>query len=572
MSKMSLYLHRYQGVLLGILLPTLVIAYYVSPMLLLGTGSNVTIHDHLDGAFVRLKVLAESGLMFAPLDATIPNVMNGAPRTSYGTEFNVLLWLVYFFGPYPAYVINQITIRIVAFTGMYLLLKRHILGHEKNGWILVGAALAFACLPFYPHFGLSVAGQALVLYAFFNIRQSDSNWKDWLIIALVPFYSIFGISYVFLLGAMAALLIYDWYRQSKLNRAFAAAIVSMFGVAIVVDYRLVLSTFFQSLGFVSHRVEFAHNSITLNDALQGALENFIHGQGHAASLQQMVILPVVGIAAATLLLRREKAPLFLILLGLTLAFSLWNSIWPFIWQETNGFSGGIPFFNLGRFHYLHPVLWYTLFALALSIIGRHLRFGRILVLIAIVAQIVFLFDRSDQRVTAEKWQPTYEQFFATQLFSEIDQTIGRNKSQYRTVSIGIHPSISQYNGFYTLDGLFYNYPLVYKHQFRKLIAGELEKSPAWRKYYDEWGSRFYIFSKDLEGYQHTAFMLRKQLVHQSNIKIENLSLDTELFKKMGGKYIFSAVEIVNSDKFGFRLIKKFDHPDSAWEIYLYEAI
>lgn len=572
MSLIGTCIRRYQGVLLGILLPALVLAYYVSPMFLLGTGSNVTIHDHLDGAYVRLKVLAESGLMFGPIDATIPNVMNGAPRASYGTEFNVLLWLVYAFGPYPAFVLNQIIMRIFAFVGMYLLLKRHVLGHEKNDWILVGAALAFACLPFYPHFGLSVAGQALVLYAFLNIRQSDSNWKDWLIIALVPFYSIFGISYAFLLGAMAALLLYDWYRQSRLNREFAAAIVLMFGVAIVVDYRLVLSTFFQSLGFVSHRVEFSRDSITLNDALQGALENFIYGQGHAASLQQMVILPVVGIAAVTLLFRRERAPLFITLLGLAMAFSLWNSIWPFIWQETRGFSGGIPFFNLGRFHYLHPVLWYALFALALSVIGRHLRFGRVLVLIAIVAQVTLLFDRSDQRVNANKWQPSYEQFFATQLFSEIDQTIGKDKSQYRVVSIGIHPSISQYNGFYTLDGLFYNYPLAYKHQFRTLIAGELEKSPEWRKYYDKWGSRFYIFSKDLQDYQHTAFMLRKQLVHQLNIKIENLSLNTDVFQQMGGRYIFSAVEIVNPGRFGFRLVKKFDHPNSAWEIYLYELI
>lgn len=536
-------------------------------MLLLGTGSNVSIHDHLDGAYVRLKVLAESGLMFSPLDATIPNIMNGAPRASFGPEFNVLLWLIYFFGDYPAYVLNQIIMRICAFVGMYLLLKRHVLGQEKNDWILVGSALSFACLPFHAHYGLSIAGQPLVLYAFFNIRQSDSNWKNWLILAVVPFYSIFGISYFFLLCVMSALLIYDWYRHAKPNYAFASAIVLMFGVATVVDYRLLLVAFSQSLGFVSHRIEFSFPSITLNSVLQSAIEGFIYGRD-----QHMVILPTVGIAAATLLFRREKATLFITLLALIIAIYFWSAAWPFIWQETSGFYGGKPYFNLGRFSYLHPVLWVMLFALALSIIWRHLRFARMLVLIALVAQINFLITISDQRLGNKKSEPTYEQFFAPQLFSEIDKTIGRDKSQYRVVSIGIFPSIAQYNGFYTLDGYLYNYPLAYKHQFRKLIAGELEKSPHWQKYYDEWGSRFYIFSKDLEGYQHTAFMLRKQLVRQLGTKIEDLSLDTELFKKMGGKYIFSALEIVNSEKFGFRLIKKFEHADSAWDIYLYEAI
>lgn len=543
-------------------------------MVLLGTGVNVTIHDHLDGAFVRLKVLAESGLMFSPLDATIPNVMNGAPRASYGSELNVLLWLVYFLGPYPAYVLNQVIIRLVAFVGMYLLLQKHVFTPEKNDVVSVGTALAFACLPFYPHFGLSVAGQPLVLYAFLNIRQPHSGWKDWLILALVPFYSIFGISYAFLLSAMGGLLVYDWLRHKKPNYRFASAILFMLGVSAIVDYRLILSVLMPSIGFVSQRTEFVvATTVTLSGAIQKAIFSFfIYGQGHAVSLHHRVILPTVVVAAATLLFRRVKVPLFLPILWLILLISFWAAIWLACWQQIVGVIKGLPFVNLGRFYFLCPVSWYVLFAVALNAIWQHMRFGRMIVIAVLVIQTAFLFNRSDHFVNKRVRNPTYAEFFSTQLFADIDKFIGQKKNLYRVVSIGIHPSIAQYNGFYTLDGLFYHYPLAYKHQFRRLFSGELEKSEYWRSYYDGWGSRFYIMVRDLQTYESYAFMLRKRPVRYYNIRIEHLSFDTALFKQMGGKYIFSAVHIANSQEIGLRSVDMFERPDSPWQIYLYEAV
>ena len=64
--------------------------------------------------------------------------------------------------------------------------------------------------------------------------------------------------------------------------------------------------------------------------------------------------------------------------------------------------------------------------------------------------------------------------------------------------------------------------------------------------------------RDLQDYQTTAFMLRKRLLPFWKIRIEQLAFDTALFKKMGGKSIFSAVEIVNSQGLGLSLVKIFD--------------
>lgn len=50
-------------------------------------------------------------------------------------------------------------------------------------------------------------------------------------------------------------------------------------------------------------------------------------------------------------------------------------------------------------------------------------------------------------------------------------------------------------------------------------------------------------------------------------KIYNLDLNTEQLKFMGGKYIFSAIEIVNAEENDLYLLKVFD--DNIWEIWLY---
>ncbi|MCI4171203.1 DUF6044 family protein, partial [Bacillus spizizenii] len=53
--------------------------------------------------------------------------------------------------------------------------------------------------------------------------------------------------------------------------------------------------------------------------------------------------------------------------------------------------------------------------------------------------------------------------------------------------------------------------------------------------------------------------------------INNLQLNTDVFKKMGGRYIFSSVAIKNAEQNHLALGKTVDHKDSAWRLYLYET-
>lgn len=52
---------------------------------------------------------------------------------------------------------------------------------------------------------------------------------------------------------------------------------------------------------------------------------------------------------------------------------------------------------------------------------------------------------------------------------EIKDYIGKPQSSYRVGSIGLHPSVSQESGFYTVDGYVNSYPLAYKGLSEKLL-------------------------------------------------------------------------------------------------------
>lgn len=540
-----------------------VIMAYLSPLYVLGQNAHVLLLDNIDGAVASLKVLAHSGQVFGSLESTIPNIMNGLLRNTMGSEFNLQVLLYWAFKPFTGYVINLTLMHLLAFLGMYLLLKRYIL--KEHQALTVGVALAFALLPFWPYGGLSVAGQPLVLYAFLNIRARCDKKSDWLILLLVPFYSSLIYSFAFFLFLMGLWWLYDVVIKRQANWRWLAAMFIMGLVYLLVEYRLLYNIFFDP-GFVSIRSEFPLYRIEAKRAaLKQCIDNFVFGQFHAASLQQLVILPAALMALLIAGIKRRWPHLLVGLLFLTGVISIWYGFWFF--KGWVPIKQQLPFLaevNMSRFHWLHPLLWYTIFALALKAILEAGRPGKYVVAVLLVLQVGFLFYNNDEITQREIAVPSYKEFYAEHMHQEIAQFIGKDQKDYRVVSIGMHPAITQYNGFYTLDAYVGNYPLEYKHEFRKIMARELDKSPFYRDYFDHLGgSRCYLFVEKL--------MYNTMMTKDHNIVIEELALDSAQLKKMGGRYVFSALEIQNSKYIGLKLLKVFEEPDSAWRIYLYEV-
>jgi hypothetical protein len=57
----------------------------------------------------------------------------------------------------------------------------------------------------------------------------------------------------------------------------------------------------------------------------------------------------------------------------------------------------------------------------------------------------------------------------------------------------------------------------------------------------------------------------------STIKLKDLDLNMEPFKKMGGRYIFSSLPIEHPEKNHLILDQVFHSHESVWRIYLYKV-
>ncbi|MFB4163957.1 DUF6044 family protein [Alteribacillus sp. JSM 102045] len=551
---------------------------YLSPLVILGEGSHVRIHDNLDSNVIWYKTLVESGKIFAENNAQIPNMMNGLPRAALDSEWNVYVLLFYLFEPFTVFTINTFLMRFIAFIGMYLLLKKHIFrNQEVSPFITVGVTLGFSILPFWPFGALSIAGIPLALYAFLNIRSRESSWKDWLIIVLIPFYSLLVLSFSFFIGLMGVLWLTDWIRKRKANWKMFTAIILMGIIYLMKQYRLVTGMLFGQ-DFTPHREEFSRGHKNFPDTLELFWENFTTAHTHSESLHQPIILYAVVIGLILLIgswiKHRWKKDinalhftvtekLLPFLLFLIVIFSFWYSLW--YWEGMRVLKDAHSLFNtfnFGRVHLLNAVLWYIIFAISLAVISKRIRYGHWLVPVLIICQLVVLANEHHELKYRSIDYPSYEEFYSEGLFEDIKDYIGEDPKDYRVVSIGMHPAIAQYNGMYTLDIYATMYPLSYKHQFRDIIAGELEKNESLKDYYDTWGGRVYVYLDEIgENYL---------LTKDKDKKIKDLDFGTEAFKEMGGDYILSAAELENAEESNLELLEVFENEDSPWRIFLYE--
>ncbi|WP_449621524.1 DUF6044 family protein [Robertmurraya sp. Marseille-Q9965] len=544
-----------------IIIAHIILAIYLLPLLILGENAHIRVHDNLDSNIAWYKVLSESGQMFGSINATLPQVINGLPRNALGTEYSIIVWLYHLFPTMLAYFLSQAISRFVAFWGMYLLLKKHFNLQRAWTFINVGVALTFSLTPFWPSGMLSTLGMPLALWAFLNIRNGERSWKNYVVLTLLPLYSSFVLGFFFFLSAIGLLWFVDLIRGRGMNFRFFLSIVYMTVLYMFVEYRLVSSFLFSTEP--NSRDEYFHARLPLWRVIRLTFKNFILGHTHVMTLHGLVILPVLLLALYIIFIRKlwKKEKAFWILLVINFVLSTWYAFWFYKgWYPLTVRFHVLDTFNFARFHFLRPLIIYLGFALGLKILYEHITLKPI-VHFFLIAQIILLFAFNDEIINHSK--PTVKQFYAEELFQDIKDYIGLSVEDYRVASIGIHPAIAQYNGFYTLDTYNNFYPLTYKYAFRRIIENELAKNKSIRTYFDEWGGRCYLFTDELGKH----YMFKKN----SEKKLKNLELNTEAFKEMGGRFLFSAVPIKNAEENHLRLEKTFTNKDAAWKIYLYEA-
>lgn len=581
---------------------------FMIPYFLLGGGSIVTYHDQLDGELFSYLLTAK--YLFTDI-RVYPEIMNGLPAAGAVPPAPLFVLLYAAFKPFTAFMISQWIIYLTAFLGMYLLLMR-LTGRE---FISFSIAVIFMLMPFYPVYGLCIPGQPLLFFAvlalFDKERRSavSSSFPrkagyyfsaDSIFYYLIIFF--YGISSSLVLAGFACLLLLGGSalihtitalrlkKRGSLSLWFS--LIVLLASYISVNSGLIRQVLFPGNTYISHKTEMVLSPQNFSDYFK---EAFTTGISYAQSFHLVLFILMLFclllffmnavVKKESLFSGSDKLPLlkalrvllFIFLTCLFYAFYHGHFI-----TEIRNISGGIlKTFNLDRVCWLLPTAWCILAGYLLSFIAdlrEHktaarscslcLKYGIISATLGIWGITVLLHSPLRPNLSkllkgGDYYALDWDRFFAEDIFSQIDSAIGKPKDSYHVISIGIYPAAAAYNGFYCLDGYSNNYPLEYKHTFRRIMEDELEKSDYIRDFFDNWGNRCYITTAEQANY----YTFEKKW----NSVIYDLDLNTDVLKELDCRYVFSAAYLMNAEEKGLTLLREapFETEGSWYHIYVY---
>ena len=562
------------------------------PNLVLGEGSVFPIHDQLDESMMNY-VLTSRHMG----QEQIPEILGGVSAGGMQPAAVLFLPLYRIFPAFSAFLIMYVTMLLAGFVGMYLCVREL----TESSILAVWVSGCFCMLPLYSIYGLSMVGLPLTLFVALRL----SNCKAPSVVEVILYLMIlvvFALSshlvctgYVVLafwaMGMLIALL------KKRLNRWSCAGFGVLLLTYLIVNARLFIEVLFgKSLGsqevFVSHREEMVNYAQPFWTTVK---EVFLESAQHAPAHHKGLILPTVILLVIGAIFykrlgqgakqRYHHALLgFAILIGVAVFYGVCKSELVVSWK--NGLTGFLRYFQAERFYWIYPAGWYLEFALVCSwtwtagkqLDGvkniRHFLFCPLFQFMAIgiilfpTAKTVFYdsdFYRNVNQYnngTQVTGYITWESYYADDLMTQIEKAIGREMQDYKIAHLGISPAPALMHGFYTVDGYSNNYPLAYKHAFRQVIEGELDKAPETAAYFDTWGSRCYLFNSQTGTY----WMMKKG----SGVVYQDLDFNMNALSSLGCEYILSGGEIVDPEDMGIELMDYFETEKAYWGIWLYK--
>ncbi len=566
------------------------------PYLILGRESIVTYHDQLDGELIAYLLQAKH--LFQ--GGTLPEFMNNVSKTALVPPAPACVLLFLSGDGFGALAFMQVMGSLCGYAGMYLLARR------ETGRVYVSGAVAvlYAYLPFLPAYGLSQYGLPLLLYLLLEAREGRHKKAAFLYGAV---YALNSSLVLVGFGVLGVLFLWTLWELSagrrrgsspSSRRTLLGMLLWMGGIYGVENFRL----FAQLLGLgspgdtVSHKAEYV---LFPNTFSAGFLEGLLRGGQHSGDYHGLffgaaaVVWAVCGLFwlkakdargerdAALGKLLKTAALSF----GCIVFFAALSGLWdagPGVFLRRRMQALGA--FQLDRLLWLSPCLWYLILACALALAVRlwegwagKIRLGACLLGTALAASLCFTgvtvllesnLKPNIQRLRNPDYKAlSFNDYYAVGVYSQVEEFLrertGEEKEEYRVVSLGIDPAAALYHGFYCLDGYSNNYPLSYKHAFREAIAPELSKNGYLTEQFDGWGNRCYLFSSECPGYF---------TVEKGGFYFQDYELNVEALKNLGGKYLFSAAYIQDSEGQGLTLLREeaFSTPESYYQIYVYE--
>lgn len=523
----------------------------------------IRIHDTLEGEWIWFSSIVDYGVALdTDMNTNIPSFLGGIPRFLFPSGLSFTVLFIYLFGTIGGYLVSSFVVHLIGFVGAYGLFKMYVFTDEnEKHWAILIASL-FSIIPFFITFGVSVAGQPLLLLAFLNVLNKRTNYWEYFAIIAFPFFANIVWSAAFVNLMLIGVFLYSYQKQNASLKFFLLlGIMDMLYLAV--NYHLVYATFLADLPL--QRDEY---QLTINEVpgfLKSIGETFyilFIGSFHVGTF---VTLPIFVIGCFNL---RNKVVKYLMILALGIA--LLNGFYLFLVPILEKIHPLIISFNIKRIKILLPIIWMGILAYSIKDMysfskGRRLSY---FVVFSLIVSTLFANDEivnNYRNILGFQRKPDAHQFFASDTFEQIGNFIGRDKGDYRIAHLGLNPTISQYNHFLTIDGLQAMYPLEHKNLMKAIMKEEMAKDYDLVRYFDAWGNRCYLFSAEL-GKENRAFMISKN----QDITVQNWAVDTRLLSEQGVDYIVSTVVIKNAEDLDLSMEAIFKNKDDFWKIYLYK--
>jgi len=539
-------------------------------------NSEIRVHDTFDGNFSTRHVLVNSGHFFdLNPNGYVGKIMNGLPRGVFPRFTEITTVLMFLFGSLSGFAISFLLVKILAFAGIYLFGRDHVKMKPEQKALLLMISVAFACLPFYTIHGLSVAGIPLMLWAFFNIDKNQNKRISYLALILFVLWSNFvlvGLHAVILLGFLA---LYLSATRKKIQFRLFGLIFLMGTLYVLSEYMMFYLHYFDK-SYESSRSEMERFlGLNFNGVIGTTALNFFTGHSSTANYLGYLMLPFFvffGVAYW----KNRKVEIFMqgfLFTSLTIAFSFLISLLD--WKGFAFFYESFPFakvFNFKRFTSLLPGLFFISALTAMIIANTR---GSVVmrinssVLLAVLCFFIWrgnisfnrgAFDTTGYRIISDQ-KVTFNEFFDPALYKNIKAEMGRDTIA-NVIHLGYSPSPSKYAGLSVLDDYQGDYPAEYKSEFRKIIAGELEKSEKLKQYFDNWGARCYL--------QSAALFEGREQTKSGFLYEDRLAINTHQLKNMNCSYIISSVLIGNSAELDLDLRKVLVSPTDFKKVLLYK--
>jgi len=540
---------------------------YFSPYFIFKGDAHIQVHDNIDQLNV-MNVFNKTfaGNFFIDEDIKSNNFFPTENKLFLLDEISLDRLLFIIFGYFWGFVVNSMLVRIIGFLGMYLLLERiNNRYFSSSSFISLGISLTFVFLPHYPQGNLAVLGIPLIILLFHNLYLKKFILLSYFILFLIPFYSHFALSGFFSELILGCYLLFLLLKKTKDISPLIYGFIIHTSSWLIANYSLFLILFSK---IPTHRSEMNGGYIELIKSLGKSKHHFLYGQYHAHSLHFIIILPTICLIILFFIIKKKKFKLKAIGVQL-ICYNIISSLiyGMYYYKPIKIFIDNLHIgFQFHRFYFIGVSFWYIMWGISLfNFVGvlKYKKISKVFVTVIIILQL-FTTAKYSTQFTRDEKKSTFNEIMSESMFHEIKDKINYEGKDY-IGCVGFFPSIANYNGFKTIGAYSNAHSSVWKHRFRKIIADELSQDTELKDYYDNWGSRVYLFDNEI-GRKYTDQEWIKE--NLSSIKCD---LNLIELSKLGVKYLFSTAKIRNFKDKNLKLLYISDKK-YYYRMYVYEIL